>query len=81
MKKRNLIGSRVMQSRRAQGMTRKELCRELRTFGINLNVFSLFLLEYRKRLVFDVELFFLAKVLNVSMDWLLGRTEKTSSAP
>lgn len=81
MKKRNLIGTRVMQARRAQGMTRKELCQILKSFGINLNVFSLFLLEYRKRLVFDVELFFLAKALNVSMDWLLGRNEKTSSMP
>ncbi len=75
MKKRNISGLRVMQARHAQGITRKELCRTLKTFGIQMNVISLFFLEHHIRLVFDVELFFLAKSLNVSMDWLLGRED------
>lgn len=44
--------------------------------GIDLSVPALSLLEGQKRPVSDIELNALADILNVSVDWLLGREEK-----
>ncbi len=41
--------------------------------GIDISVPALSLLEGQKRPVSDIELNALADILNVSVDWLLGR--------
>ena len=75
MKKRNISGSRVMQARRSKTIKRKELCKILKSYGVIMNCFSLFLLEHHMRIVYDFELYFLAKALNTTMDWLLARSD------
>jgi hypothetical protein len=70
---RNLIGKRVTQARLAQGMKQVELLTKLQLAGIDLSVPALSLLEGQKRPVSDIELNALADILNVSVDWLLGR--------
>ena len=73
---RNLIGARVTAARKAQGMKQVELLAKLQLAGVDMSVPALSLLEGQKRPVSDIELNALADILNVSVDWLLGREEK-----
>ena len=70
---RNIIGKRVTEARLAQGMKQVELLTKLQLAGIDLSIPALSLLEGQKRPVSDIELNALADILNVSVDWLLGR--------
>lgn len=70
---RNLIGARVTEARKTSGMKQVELLAKLQLAGVDLSVPALSLLEGQKRPVSDIELNALADILNVSVDWLLGR--------
>lgn len=72
---RNLIGARVTAARKVQGMKQVELLAKLQLAGVDMSVPALSLLEGQKRPVSDIELNALADILNVSVDWLLGREE------
>ena len=72
---RNLIGARVTAARKAQGMKQVELLAKLQLAGVDMSVPALSLLEGQKRPVSDIQLNALADILNVSVDWLLGREE------
>ena len=54
-------------------MKQVELLAKLKLAGIDISVPALSLLEGQKRPVSDIELNALADILNVSVDWLLGR--------
>lgn len=73
---RNIIGARVTQARKKRGMKQIELLAKLQLLGIDMSVPSLSLLEGQKRSVTDIELSAIADVLEVSVDWLLGREEE-----
>ena len=70
---RNIIGARVTEARQAQGMKQIELLAKLQLAGVDISSPALSLLEGQKRPVSDIELNALANILNVSVDWLLGR--------
>lgn len=70
---RNLIGARVTKVRQERGMKQVELLAKLQLAGVDMSVPALSLLEGQKRPVSDIELNALADILNVSVDWLLGR--------
>lgn len=72
---RNLVGARVTEARIRTGMKQIELLAKLQTSGIDISVPALSLLEGQKRPVSDFELCALADVLDVSVDWLLGREQ------
>ena len=70
---RNLIGARVTKARQNLNMKQVELLAKLQLSGIDMSIPALSLLEGQKRPVSDIELNALADILNVSVDWLLGR--------
>lgn len=70
----NIVGSRVEIARKSQGMKQKELLAQLQSRGVDMNASGLSKLEGQIRHVMDYELSALADILNVSVDWLLGRT-------
>ncbi len=70
---RNMIGARVTEAREKQGMKQVELLSKLQTAGIDISIPALSLLEGQKRPASDLELNALADILNVTVDWLLGR--------
>ena len=70
---RNLIGARVTKVRQELNMKQVELLAKLQLAGIDMSTPALSLLEGQKRPVSDIELNALADILNVSVDWLLGR--------
>ena len=72
---RNLVGSRVELVRKNQGMKQKELLAQLQVNGVDMNASGLSKLEGQVRYVTDFELVALANILNVSVDWLLGRED------
>lgn len=73
---RNLVGARVEMARKNQGMKQKELLAQLQVNGVDMNASGLSKLEGQIRYVTDYELSALANILNVSVDWLLGREDK-----
>ncbi|MBQ8598992.1 MAG: XRE family transcriptional regulator [Oscillospiraceae bacterium] len=75
MGKQNLIGARVTEARKQLNMKQKDLLAKLQVAGIEMSSPALSLLEGQKRPVTDFELNALADILNVSVDWLLGRSE------
>lgn len=72
---KNIIGARVTQARKSQGMKQIELLTKLQLAGIEMSTPALSLLEGQKRPVSDIELNAIADILNVSVNWLLGRDE------
>ncbi|MBQ3543289.1 MAG: XRE family transcriptional regulator [Oscillospiraceae bacterium] len=70
---RNIIGAQVTQARNKIGMKQSELLAKLQLSGIDISSPALSLLEGQKRPVSDIELNALADILQVSVDWLLGR--------
>jgi hypothetical protein len=74
---RNLIGARVTDARQDKHIKQKDLLAQLQTHGLDLNASALSKLEGQIRYVSDFEPAVLADVLGVSVDWLLGREEKS----
>jgi transcriptional regulator with XRE-family HTH domain len=70
---RNIVGARITAARKNKGMKQKELLAQLQVNGIDMNASGLSKLEGMHRCVMDFELAVLADILNVSVDWLLGR--------
>ena len=71
---RNIVGTRVKMAREDQNMKQKELLQRIWEFGIDMDQSGLSKLEGQIRHVMDYEISALADILNVSADWLLGRT-------
>ena len=72
---RNLVGARVELARKDLGMKQKELLAQLQVNGVDMNASGLSKLEGQIRYVTDLELAALSRVLNVSVDSLLGLTD------
>ena len=72
---RNIIGARVTEARNRVGMKQNELLAKLQLEGVEISTPALSLLEGQKRPVSDIELKALSKILNVSVDWLLGNNK------
>jgi len=76
MKKRNVVGQRVQQARKASKpmITQVDLTARLQVLGIKIEQSSISKIESGQRPVSDVETVALAKALKVSVAWLLGET-------
>ena len=70
--KKNICGDRVHEARRRQRMTQSELAAQLQVAGIIIERDSISRIEIGTRFVADYELRELAKILKVSVAWLLG---------
>ena len=73
---RNMVGARVTAARKALGMKQVELLAKLQLAGVDISVPALSLLEGQKRPVSDIELCALSEILQVSVEWLLGKEDK-----
>ena len=72
---KNIVGQRIEQARKRIGMKQKELLAQLQVNGVDMNASGLSKLEGQIRYVTDFELAALSRILNVSVDWLLGLTD------
>lgn len=72
---KNMVGRRVTEARKMRGMKQIELLAKLQTQGIDISSPALSLLEGQKRPVTDFELSALADILEVDVNWLLGKNK------
>jgi len=70
--KQNIIGPRVKIARLKNKLTQNQLSTKLETLAVYINRSSISKIEQQKRIVTDIELVALSKILNVSIEWLLG---------
>lgn len=70
--KKNICGDRVHEARCRLRLTQSDLAAQLQVSGINIERDSISRIEIGTRFVADYELRELAKLLKVSVDWLLG---------
>lgn len=67
MKKRNLIGSNLKRIRKLQGLSQEQCVAKLHLLGLDLDRTSFSRIETHIREVYDYELLYLSKILNVSI--------------
>ena len=70
--KKNICGERVREARRKMNVTQTDLAARLQVAGIIIERNSITRMESGERFVADYELRELAKILKVSVEWLLG---------
>lgn len=69
---RNIAGSRIKVARLKNNMTQQEVSAKLETLAVYVDRASISKIEQKKRIITDIELTALSKILNVSVNWLLG---------
>ena len=69
--KKNVSGERIYQARTAMRLSQAELAARMQVNGVMIEREAISKIETRDRFVTDYELMVFAKVLNVSMDWLV----------
>ncbi len=69
---KNIVGAKIEQKRKELGIKQKDFLARLQVEGMDINASGLSKLEGQIRGVFDYELVVIAKVLGVSLNWLLG---------
>ena len=74
--KKNICGDRVRTARKALGLSQENLAAKLQVKGINIERDSISRIEIGTRFVADYELRELAKILKVTVDWLLSDDEE-----
>jgi len=77
VEKRNVIGDRVRQARKAARppITQIDLVARLQVLGMQIDQSGLSKIESGRRPVSDIEVLALAKALRVSVAWLLRETD------
>lgn len=73
--KSNLSGDRIRAARTRKKMSQTELAAKMQLEGIQMAQDSISRVEIGTRFVPDYELPLYAKILDVSVEWLLGMTE------
>lgn len=78
---KNIVGSRVVQARKAANppITQKDLIARLQILGIKMDQSTLSKIENQQRPVTDIEVIALSKALKVSAAWLFSEDELKSS--
>lgn len=70
--KKNLSGDRIHQARTALRLSQSELAAKMQVEGVTLEREAISKIETGARFVADYELLVFARVLGVSIEWLLG---------
>ncbi|MBQ4510169.1 MAG: helix-turn-helix transcriptional regulator [Clostridia bacterium] len=70
--KKNICGDRIHEARCKNRITQSELAARLQVSGITIERDSISRIEIGTRFVSDYELRELSRILNVSVNWLLG---------
>jgi hypothetical protein len=78
IRRKNIVGPRVAEARRSRkpSLTQDALSGRLARLGIQVDRAAVAKIENNHRHVLDYELKALAKVLDVTVDWLLGDEKK-----
>lgn len=66
----NIVGKNIEALRKAKGIKQKDFIAKMQTLGCDINPTSYSKLEGQIRIATDIEIFAIAKILNVSTDEL-----------
>ena len=72
---KNLVSSRLIELRRQQGLSQRDLAHKLQLAGYDMDKNVITRIETNKRYVTDIELRALSQVLGVSYTYLIDGTE------
>lgn len=72
---KNIIGNKLKELRKAQGISQKMLAARLQTEGFEFTDLTILRIEQGKRFVPDYEIAAIANYFHVSADYLLGISE------
>ena len=72
---KNISGERIRLARQKKRMSQSDLAAQMQVNGVVIERDSISRIEIGTRFVPDYELPLYAKILNVSVEWLLGMTE------
>lgn len=75
--KKNICGERIREARVIKRISQSELASKMQIEGIILERDSISRVEIGTRFVADYELMIFAKVLKVTVEWLLSKREET----
>lgn len=73
---KNISGDRIHQARTAMRLSQADLAARMQINGVTIEREAISKIETGDRFVTDYELMVFAKVLNVSMEWLIGQDQK-----
>ena len=73
---KNISGDRIHQARTAMRLSQADLAARMQVNGVTIEREAISKIETGDRFVTDYELMMFAKVLNVSMEWLVGQNQK-----
>lgn len=73
---KNIIGNKLKELRKAQGISQKMLAARLQTEGFEFTDLTILRIEQGKRFVPDYEIAAIANYFHVSADYLLGISDK-----
>ena len=71
--KTNITGDRIKTARKKAGFSQKQLSVKLETEAVYVCRGSISRIESGERLVSDIELDAISRILNISLDYLVGR--------
>lgn len=73
---KNISGDRIHQARTAMRLSQADLAARMQVNGVTIEREAISKIETGDRFVTDYELMVFAKVLNVSMEWLISQDQK-----
>ena len=73
--KKNISGDRIHQIRTAKRMSQADLAARMQVNGVMIEREAISKIETGDRFVTDYELMVFSKVLNVSLEWLIGLSD------
>ena len=73
---KNISGDRIHQARTAMRLSQADLAARMQVNGVTIEREAISKIETGARFVTDYELMVFAKVLGVSMEWLIGQDQK-----
>ena len=77
---RNIVGARIEAKRKELGIKQIDLLTQLQIKGVELTASGLSKLEGQIRSVNDYELVAIAEVLDVTLNWLVGKEDSLNSS-
>lgn len=72
--RRNICGDRIREARQRARLSQSDLCRALQLAGVTVERDVISWIENGSRFVADFEVVAVAEILDVSVDWLLGKS-------
>lgn len=73
---KNISGDRIHQARTAMRLSQADLAARMQVNGVTIEREAISKIETGDRFVTDYELMVFSKVLNVSLEWLVGQEQK-----